>query len=282
MFGEAIGCQPHHGFIDGVDFQQPIKRITACLGSHKCGNKNLVGLLIESLDRQPVLLGKYRVLGPYFELEDHDSIVGFTVRLGQIGNEQPIEEIIFVTNNGDRKGFCGDKLTSESEDSKEIQVFKSSKDLSLGGLIWSFDIGWNTAGDHGIQPLYFSTTDTVHANIQHILYPSLVWARAPPSNILLRPIPAMEAELYPVTSSLFSSDDLNTFSDFKISSIRVYFNTFLQGIVLCFKDGQTRSIGNTVGVEGVIEVDEERVFSIWLRPGSRFIIFIFLLNKSQS
>ncbi len=78
MFGEAIGCQPNHGFINWIDFRQPIKRITACLGSHKresTVDTDLLGLKIERLNHPPILLGRCRVLGPCFVLEDDDRIV---------------------------------------------------------------------------------------------------------------------------------------------------------------------------------------------------------------
>ncbi len=139
-------------------------------------------------------------------------------------------------------------------------------------MAWAFDIGWGTTGDQGIQLLYLTKTDTIESDVQHTLYPSLSWAHAPPSEVLLRPVPAMEANIYPIGSSLSSSDDLDTFPDFKLSSIRVYVNAFLQGIVFCFKNGQTRCIGDMVGVEGTIELEEERVFSVWLRQRAQHFL----------
>lgn len=131
-------------------------------------------------------------------------------------------------------------------DGKEMQVLKSSRDLSLAGLAWSFGIEGGATGNHSIQPLYLSKADTNHVIVQHELYPPLCWAHSPPSEVLLRPVPAVPANLYPYTSSLSSSDDLDMFSDFRISSIRVYFNAFLQGITFCYSTRTNKYVASEI------------------------------------
>ena len=226
----------------------------------------LVGVKFDMHDGLPSkLLGRCSSYGPSFELDKTDRIVEIAIRLTSTPRPRIIEEVVFATKQGIRKGLKGDTLIEESR-SKDVRIIKSISKLTLGGLAWSFDLGASYIGDHGIQPLYLPVAEMAFAKassgLASSLYPSIEWTQRPPPHLHLRPIPDIKSNRHPLTSSLHANDDETVLSDTKIISIRIYFNAFLQGIIFQYKNGTRRIIGNTVGSEQLFELDEERIFTV--------------------
>lgn len=269
MLGEVIGSQSNHGFINWIEFQTPVKRITACLGCRKRNrdqttDSDLVGLKFDFTDSTSAQLGRCTSLGPHFEIGDGDFIFGVAIGLAILRESSLIEEVIFTTKRGISRGFRGTNLLSSSSEPEKTRLLRSGRNLELVGMTWCFDLGPEHNGDHGIQPLYRASAEGNQLDVQGILYPSMKWTRPPPANLQLRPIHRMKPNDFPLTSSLSSSDDPEKFSDFNLVSIRVFFNAFLQGIVLEYKTGEKRVLGNQVGVEQAFSLQGERISAIWL------------------
>lgn len=270
LLGEAIGSHPDHGFINWISFERRIKRLVVCLGAHTRNFRNdpvelnIVGIIFDVRGSGPTLLGRCTSLGPSFELGDDDFLTGVTIGTHETQRSRILKEILFHTRQNLCIGFKGDKIATSYSVDCEKRFLKSTQDLCLVGLIWSFDLGPGSTGDHGIQPLYRRLNrDQSLDNSQHELYPSLIWARPPPPGLQLRPIPEMRSNRFDFTSSLAPEDDIDQMADYSLTAIRVYFNAFLQGIVFEFRNGQVRAVGNKVGMHRVFRLEDERITAVW-------------------
>lgn len=270
LLGEAIGSQPNHGFINWISFEKPIKRLTVCLGAHTHNFRNepvefnIVGIKFDVQGSEPSLLGRCTSLGPFFELDDGDCLTGISVGTHETQRSRILKEILFSTKRNICIGFRDGKIATSNSVDCEKRLLKSTRDLSLIGLVWSFDLGPGSAGDHGIQPLYRRpNSEEILDNKQYDLYPSLTWARPPPPGLQLRPIPEIRSNRFEITSSLAHGDNIDQMADYNLTAIHVYFNAFLQGIVFEFKDGQVRALGNKVGMQEVFRLENERITAIW-------------------
>ena len=268
--GELIGTQPNHGFTSFLDLKKEIKSITAGLGSRSPGfgepSNDLVGIRVEYFQDSPlpVLLGRCTVFGPSIELPKSEYIVKVAIGLikeSPSTEPQTVNEIIFTTRQGMVKGFRGDKII-DSSTSEDNQVILSSSDcLELIGLEWQFDLRQSLATDHGIEPVYMidqkpEESHTVSTNIQKVLYPSHPWMHYIHTSIKPRPIPAKEGIIYPVTPLILPLS-------YSISSIRVFFNNFLQGLSFTLSNNDTHSVGNTLGPYQDFSIEpNERICSI--------------------
>lgn len=199
VLGEAVGSQPTHGFINWIDFNEPIKRLMVCLGAHTRNFRNypvhliVVGLRIDIRGSEPTLLGRCTSLGPFFELDEDDCLVGFTIGITATPRSRIIKKLMFNTKKHVCIGFRDDKVVLSIGEDGEKREFKTTGDLSLLGFAWSFDLGPGSTGDQGIQPLYRPLDNRGILNAsQGSLYPSLVWANPPPASVRLRPIPEMK------------------------------------------------------------------------------------------
>ena len=251
--GESIGTQPDHGYTCFLDLNKEIKSITVCLGSRSPGftesANELVGIRVDYRHNSPLpaLLGKCTSYGPTIELPESDHVVKIEIGLIQeTGSSEPqtVSQIIFTTRQGMVKGFNGDKIIDWSIHGDHQIVLDSSDCLDLIGLTWSFDLRQSLATDHSIQPLYMieqpEDPDTTSIDIQKILYPSHPWMHPISSAIRPRPIPAKEGNHYPIIPLLLPPSG-------SISSIRVFFNSFLQGLSFTLSNDETHSIGNLLG-----------------------------------
>lgn len=269
VLGEVVGSQPTHGFINWINFNKPIKRVTACLGAHTCNFRHepvqasLVGLKIDIQGDEPNLLGRCSSLGPFFELDVNDCLVGFSVGIhSATSKSRIIKEILFSTKKKVCTGFRDDKIVTLIGEDGEQQDFQTTDDLCIIGLAWSFDLSPGSAGDQGIQPLYRpANTPQIFNASTSSLYPSLVWAHRPPPGVRLRPIPDMKSNRFELTPSISYLDDFEQTADFNLIAIDVYYNSFLQVIVFEYKDKPAHVLGNKVGAREVfLLVNESLLF----------------------
>lgn len=263
--GELIGTQPNHGYACFLDLKKEIESITACIGSRSPGftdsSRELVGIKVDYRHDSPLpaLLGRCTTFGPMIELPELDYVV--KVEIGLIrdtGSTEPqtVNQIIFTTRQGMVKGFRGDEIIDSSISGDHRIVLDSSDCLELIGLTWSFDLRLSLATDHGIQPLYMMNQKldprTKSTDIQKILYPSHPWMHPISSSIRPRPIPAKEGNYYPISPLLLPSTSL-------ITSIRVFFNNFLQGLSFTLSNDQTYSAGNLLGAYQDFSIEQDEL-----------------------
>ncbi|KAL8786433.1 MAG: hypothetical protein Q9195_008203 [Heterodermia aff. obscurata] len=263
FFGQAIGVQPTHGFINWFDFKRPSKRITVCVvrpqnTRGEISSPVLKGLKVDFSDGASTLLGRCADLGEHFDLEGEDVIEEVVIGITKT-RYKTLQGIWFITAKGLCKGFVGDSLSEQPDQNLSNVSLTSKNGMILRGLAWSFDLGQSSSGDSGIQPIY-SARD--RSELLRTLYPSLDWTRAPASHIQLRPTPSAKTSPYPFVSSQLWSDDDGIYRDTNITSIKVYFNAFLQGVQFFFLNGEQRSVGNLVGAQMTLELFEERLFAI--------------------
>ena len=270
VLGEVIGSQSTHGFINWIDFDKPIRRITACLGAHTRNFRNdpvqpsLVGLKIDIQGSEPTLLGRCSSFGPFFELDIDDHLVGFTIGITAISRSRIIKEVLFDTKKNICVGFRDDQIIKSVGEDGERRAFQTTDKLQLVGLAWSFDLGPSSAGDQGIQPLYRQLdTRQIFDTSVNSLYPSLVWTHSPPPGVRLRPVPEMKSTHFKLTPSISYSEKFDQIKDFNLTAINIYYNAFLQGIVFEYKDTPAHVLGNKVGALEVFRLDNERVTTVW-------------------
>ena len=266
VFGQAIGVQPTHGFINWFDFKRPIKRITACVvraqnTRGEISSPVLSGLKIDFYEGTSTLLGRCAGFGKHFDLEREDAIEEVVIGMTTT-RYKTLQGIWFITAKGLCKGFIGDSLSENPDENLSNDALTSKSGLILRGLAWSFDHGQSSSGDCGIQPIYSRDAKLELSELLRTLYPILEWAQAPAPHIKLRPTPSPITSRYPLVSSQLSSDDDGIYRDTNITSIKVYFNAFLQGVRFVYRSGQHRSIGNLVGAQTIIELQEERIFAV--------------------
>ena len=266
VIGQAIGVQPTHGFINWFDFKRPIKRITACVvraqnTRGEISSPVLSGLKVDFYEGASTLLGRCAGFGEHFDLEGEDAIeevvIGMTTTRYKI-----LQGIWFITTKGLCKGFIRDSLSEKPDENLSNVALTSKSGLILRGLAWSFDLGHSSSGDSGIQPIYSLNAELDHSELLRTLYPTLDWAQAPAPHIQLRPTPSPIRSRYPFVSSQLSSDDDGIYRDTNITSIKVFFNAFLQGVQFIFRNGEYRSLGNLVGAQTTLELQEERIFAV--------------------
>lgn len=268
--GEPIGTQPNHGYTCFLDLKEEMKSITACLGSRSPGfmgsTNELVGIKVDYRHNSglPALLGKCDTYGPTIELPESDQVVKVEIGLIQESGStesQTVNQIIFTTQQGTVKGFQGNKSVVSSVLGDRQISLESNACLKLIGLSWSFDLRQSLATDHGIQPLYvmnqkLEDPHSKSTDIQKILYPSHHWMHSLPSSIRPRPIPAKEGNFYPITPIVIPLSS-------PISTIRVFFNNFLQGLCFTLANDETHSIGNLLGAYQDFSIEQnESVCSI--------------------
>ena len=97
------------------------------------------------------------------------------------------------------------------------------------------------------------------------IYSVIPWLQSPPPNLQLRPLWKKDNVHLSLISSLYETDVLEEFADTDIVSILVYFNSFLQGIKIRYRNEQTRSVGNLIGASDEVHLNQERIFAIALR-----------------
>ena len=268
LIGSSIGHQSSCGFVNYVNFNLPIMRIILCLGFNKnhAGSdiSQIAGLKFDIKNRSSTLLGRCAALGPGIELDNDDSIIAVHVGLKKVGKADFVDEIIFRTRHGLCKGFRGGSIVTEGGISDAIRLC-STDGMALVGMTWAFDFGYSSNGDHGIHPLYRVRSAEVLGFAVDAIHATLEWAQPPPSGLQLRPLPAAEEIRAPLASSLSETDYPEDFPDSSIVSIIVYYNSFLQGIKIHYQNGQTRTVGNSVGVRDEIELHQERIFAVAMR-----------------
>ena len=270
LFGESVPCQPNHGFVGWVDFDQPIKGITACVLS---GTKDgyggfrrpvFTGLMFRLADGHSRLLGRCTTFGPSIALDPTDRITQISVGFNLALRKQILEEVIFETRQGVKKGFGGTELIVDHK-SQHVQVLRSANELKLSGMTWAFDLGFTYEGDQGVQGLYCDESNVGTKTIIPTLYPTITWSQPPPSHLRLRPVPEGGSCLYGFESSILSNDVERQLTDTNIISIQIYFNAYLQGVVFGYKNGARRTVGDTVGAKRTFELDEERVCAVYIK-----------------
>lgn len=250
IFGEMVGCQPNHGFANWIFFDQQIKRLTACLGSHALNQTSpdsLTGLKFEVESSLPAVLGRDTGLGSEFILEGNDRISEVTVTM-TVSKSPEIIGIIFRTRDGIDSGetLFGEQMQRIEGDQKRSISWKTTPTLLLVGMVWSYDLGPMRPTWHGVQPIYKLKDDTARApKLQQVLYPSITWSRPPPHHLQLRPIPEIQSNKGPFEASVSEAGIEGQTGD--VASITVFFNAFLQGIEFTYHGGHKASIGNLVG-----------------------------------
>ena len=268
LIGSSIGHQSSCGFVNYVNFNLPIMRIIVCFGFNKdhAGNdaSRIAGLKFDIQNRSSILLGRCAALGPGIELDNDDSIAAVHVGLKKVGKVNFVDEIIFHTRHGLCKGFRGGSIVNEGGISDATRLC-STDGMALVGMAWAFDFGYSSNGDHGIHPLYRVRLVEVLGFAVDAIHATLEWVQPPPSGLQLRPLPAADEVRAPLASSLFETDRPEDFPDSNIVSIIVYYNSFLQGIKIHYQNGQTRTVGNSVGVRDKIELRQERIFAVAMR-----------------
>ena len=273
--GKTIGHQPSCGFINYVDFNSPIRRITACLGSHKGrrGSKSsdIVGLKFDFTNQTSTVLGRCTSLGPVIDVDDNDGIAEVHIAFRKDDKADVIDEIIFHTQQGLYIGFRAGNIVNQRGELKPTSLF-SSNDMSLVGMTWAFDFGFSPRGDHGIQPLYKITSEKVPAPKVGAMDSSLPWIDPPPADLQLRPAPSRGVISSSLASTLIEVDNPEDFSDLDIVAIQVFFNSFLQGIKIEYRDGKARSVGKLIGASDTIQLDQEQIFAVAIRERRQQII----------
>ena len=272
--GPSLGHQPSCGFVNYVDFCTPIQRITACLGSHKRSTgdiaTHIIGLKFDLKYRSSTIIGRCSTLGSVVEFDESATILEVDIAFRKDGKASVLYEIILHPSQGISKGFREGDLLIDSC-TQDYTRLSSSEARSLVGITWAFDFGFSPTGDHGIQPLYRIRSDIIPIQTL-ILHPNIPWNETPPPGLQLRPAPAPNDILTPLDSSLSSTDLIEDFSDTEIVSITVFFNFYLQGIKICYRNGQTRAIGNQLGVSDIVLLDQERIFAVALRERRQQIV----------
>ena len=271
LLGEVVGSQPSYGFTDFIALDQPISRITACLLTGKRNFRGeeapptLTGVRFDVDTRFPKLLGRCSSFGPSIEFEDGDRIVGISIGLQVSARSRCIEEIIFISRLGVRKGFRADKLI-EDHKCQYRHLLRPSPNCELVGFVWSFDLGPAYIGDQGVHALYRCQKSELDAkeDFMPTIYPSIIWSKAPPPNVQLRPIPCSRTHSQQLDSSLRIDDDDKFFADNNLILIKIYFNAFLQGIKFYYANGASRMLGNAVGVEESLELHDERILAVYI------------------
>lgn len=269
LLSEFIGSQASHGFINWMTLDQPISRITACLLTGKRNFRGeeappaLTGVKFNTISGSPKLLGRCTSFGPSIDFENADKIVEISIGLQISERARSIEEIMFIFRSGIRKGFRADRLIEDHE-SQHRQVMRSGTSCDLVGLVWSFDLGPAYIGDQGVQALYHLDKTEPEEDFMPTIYPSINWSKPPPPNLQLRPIPCSKVHRHRLHSILRVDDDYGALSDSNLTSIKVYFNAFLQGITFHYANGTTRILGNTVGAEESLELHNERIFAVYI------------------
>ena len=269
LLGEVIGSQPSHGFVDWIALKQPISRITACLLTGKRNFRGeeapptLTGVRFDTDFGLPKLLGRCSSFGPSIEFEAADRIVGISIGLQISERSRTIQEIIFISKSGIRKGFKADRLIEDHE-CQCRHFIRSSTSCELVGFVWSFDLGPAYIGDQGVQALYRFHDNEPEEDFMSIVYPSITWNKPPPPNLKLRPIPFSKMHSHQLDSSLGLEDNHEAFADHNLIMIKIYFNAFLQGIKFYYANGASRILGNTVGIEESLELHNERILAVYI------------------
>ena len=269
LFGENVGSQPSHGFVDWILLDQPISRITACLLTGKRNFRGeeapptLTGVRFDTDIGFPKLLGRCSSFGPSIELEAADSIIGISIGLQIAERSRTVQELIFISKFGIHKGFNANRLIDDHE-CQCRHLMRSSTSCELVGLVWSFDLGPAYIGDQGVQGLYRFHEKEPEEDFMPIVYPSVTWNKPPPPNLKLRPIPFSKMHGHQFVSSLGTEDNHETFADHNLIMIKVYFNAFLQGIKFYYANGSSRILGNAVGIEESLELYNERVRAVYI------------------
>ena len=221
----------------------------------------LSGLIIDFHDGGSTLLGRCTDFGESFDLEEGDHVQ--QVIIGQATTKsRTVEAVFFITARGLNRGFSGDKLVDQEEVDLIRTTLVSKNGLTLTGIAWSYDLGHSSSGDDGIQPIYSQATHIDRSELLSTLYPSIDWLQAPASHVQLRPIPSVKASRYAFTTTQLPTDEENIYPDTDITSIRVYFNAFLQGVQIAYANGEQRSLGNLVGADTVFGLCQERIFTV--------------------
>ena len=190
----------------------------------------LSGLKIDFYESASTLLGRCADFGGHFNLERDDAIEEIVIGITTTRYKR-LQGIWFITAKGLCRGFVGDSL-SKRPDQKVSNVALTSRSgmILRDRLAWSFDLGQNSSGDTGIEPIYSQKVELGRSEMLRTLYPTLDWTQAPASYTQLRPTPSPTTSRYPFVSSQLLSDDDDIYRDTKILSIRIYFNAFLQGV----------------------------------------------------
>ena len=89
--------------------------------------------------------------------------------------------------------------------------------------------------------------------------------KPPPSGLQLRSLTAADEVRAPFASILSETDRPEYFPDSNIVSIVVYYNLFLHGIKIHYRNGQIRTVGNSVGVPDKLELHHEQAFAVAMR-----------------
>ncbi|KAF6232736.1 hypothetical protein HO173_008950 [Letharia columbiana] len=269
LLSEFIGSQSSHGFINWITLDKPISRITACLLTGKRNFRGeeappaLTGVKFDTTSGSPMLLGRCTSFGLSIDLENADKIVEFSIGLQISERSRSIQEIMFIFKSGIRKGLRADRLIEDHE-CQHRQVLRSGTSCDLVGLVWSFDLGPAYIGDQGVQGLYRLNANQPKEDFMPTIYPSVNWSKPPPPNLQLRPIPCSKVHSHRLHSSLRIDDDYEALLDSNLTSIKVYFNAFLQGLTFHYANGTSRILGNTVGAEESLELHDERIIAVYI------------------
>ncbi|KAI9798516.1 MAG: hypothetical protein M1833_004783 [Piccolia ochrophora] len=256
-FGEVMGTQPENGFINWIDLTMPLSQFRHCMGTISwnltagpADAHDLIGFEIQhACESGTHLVGIDQGRGSYFDVSQTCETLTVMVitELGPFDLSTPTE-IQFLAR-GEPDGSW--------EEGRHWRLIKSTPGLKLVGLAWSYN---GTMLQRAIQPLFeIQENDPRCSDLHQYLYPSLKWTSRLSTDIEIRPIPAEQSE----TSTLETAVGDKSKPRSQLSRIVIFFNSFLQGVELHYKDGQIRSAGNTVGATQTCHLQEgEQVSSV--------------------
>ncbi|KAI9679808.1 MAG: hypothetical protein M1817_004822 [Caeruleum heppii] len=276
--GEVIGSQAENGFIDWIDLSKPVKELRVCTGNLSSDSTSaphdLIGLAVRrNGESTPHLVGNDQGCGSTFEgnmVQDGLRILVISDR-GYLNLPSPsaIQLFSHATSIGQ---ICKSEAAKDLDSFKEPnlshdvtkawsvdrkwQVLESTSTLRLVGLIWSYNAGFHKKA---IQPLYEIQESSELAAMSRRLYPSLREVLSMPDDIEVRPIPAGISKGLSFSTTIGGGSTPRS----QLACIKMYLNSFLQGVELLYRDGRVCSAGNLVGATQTIHLEEdERICSI--------------------
>ncbi|KAF7858510.1 hypothetical protein EAF04_009110 [Stromatinia cepivora] len=254
LCGETIGSQPSNGFTNWVCFDNGIKKLKYqldCRSSSQSNSRCLVNPVSDVIASAFSMLSinGQRGPGPHLVIRDDENISEITVVSGTVGNIPRIFEIKLETDIGAPRNIFTEAAGDRGINQEREITLKSSSSLILVGLAWSFDLGLLRPAMHGLQPIYKLRDGVEHPDIQSTLYPKMNWAKPPPVDLQLRPVPAMQSNMSSLESSVpsHSSNHRRLSASSTLVLINVFFNGFLQGIEFFYQDGLKETVGNLIG-----------------------------------
>lgn len=132
LLGEPFGGQPSRGFINWLDFNKRIQRITAGLSVTKRDvagrplDRRTTGLKVDIQGEPSLLLGHCESFGSHIEFEIMDIIKSVAVGAVTGPGLYALKEVISTTEKGVPKGFKDSDIISTTQDASVTRLYHST------------------------------------------------------------------------------------------------------------------------------------------------------------